>query len=519
MDMSKKVIVIGAGVGGLATALRLAPHCDVTVLEAHGTPGGKMRTLPSAAGPVDAGPTVMTMRPVFEDLFSAAGANLNDEVPLVAEEILARHHWQDGSTLDLHADRAHSIDAVGRFAGAKAAKQFTKFCDKAAALFTAFEQPMMHAATPTQSALTKVVMGRPNLIPAMAPGLSLAQNLALHFSDPRLRQLFGRYATYVGGSPYQSPAILGLIWHAEATGVWRVEGGMYRLAAAMERIAKRNGTTFHYNSPVTRIEVQGGQVVAVHTANDRFAADVVVFNGDPKALNNGFLGKKAQRAVPAQEPRSLSAFVWSFAAEPQGATLDHHNVFFGKDPKSEFSSLRAGKMPTDATLYICAQDRGTNSEPSGPERFEIIMNGPPRGGTVPNNGEIDQCHQVTFQTLRRMGLTFSPTPPTSALTTPEMFNALFPASDGSLYGRSPHGMMAAFERPTARTAINGLYLAGGGAHPGAGIPMAALSGKHAAAAILSDLTSTSTSPKTATRGGTSMASARTEAARSLSSPS
>ena len=197
--MTRQIVIIGAGVGGLATAMRLCAHGNVTILEAHDAPGGKMRTVPSDAGPVDAGPTVMTMRPVFEELFQSDGARLDDHVTLVPETILARHHWQDGSTLDLFADPRASEDAVGTFAGAKSAREFRRFSKTAAQLFNAFEGPMMQSAAPSQDALTRHVMRHPSLISAMAPGLSLARKLALSFSDARLRQLFGRYATYVGG--------------------------------------------------------------------------------------------------------------------------------------------------------------------------------------------------------------------------------------------------------------------------------------------------------------------------------
>ncbi|MEM1065038.1 MAG: methoxyneurosporene dehydrogenase, partial [Pseudomonadota bacterium] len=152
------------------------------------------------------------------------------------------------------------------------------------------------------------------------------------------------------------------------------------------------------------------------------------------------------------------------------------------------------------------------------ERFEIIMNAPPLPGGQPEDTEL--CRTRTFQTLARHGVRFSPEPdPAMALTTPAGFNALFPASQGSLYGRSPHGLMSALQRPTARTRVRGLYLAGGGAHPGAGVPMATLSGQHAAAAILTDLASTSTFRRTAMPGGMSTGSATMAAARSRSSPS
>jgi 1-hydroxycarotenoid 3,4-desaturase len=213
----------------------------------------------------------------------------------------------------------------------------------------------------------------------------------------------------------------------------------------------------------------------------------------------------------------LSAFVWGFAAEPHGVPLTHHNVFFCNDPKTEFGDIAAGRMPRDATLYICAQDRGGDATPTGLERFEIIMNGPAGHQATPE--EEFQCRTRTFETLRNMGLSFTPTPTPDKLTTPARFAKAFPGSDGSLYGRSPHGMMATFQRPTARTALPGLYLCGGGTHPGAGIPMACLSGKHAAAAILSDLASTSTFPATATPGGMSTGSATMASAQSRSSAS
>ncbi|MBF9045611.1 phytoene desaturase [Rhodobacterales bacterium LSUCC0031] len=519
-DAPIKAVVIGAGIGGLATALRLA-HAGlaVSVVEMAAGPGGKMRTRDSVAGPVDIGPTVMTLKGVFEALFADVGARLSDHVRLIPEIVLARHFWRDGTTLDLTADEGRNIDAIGSFAGAKAARQFARFSKRAKRLYQAFEGPIMHAPTPRLVGLVGHVLKHPGLIPDMAPGLSLASSLAAQFSDPRLRQLFGRYATYVGGSPYHSPAVLSLIWQSEAAGVWRVAGGMHALAIAMSDLAAKKGAQFQYNSRAARIEQQDGRVTAVHlTDGTRLPADLVVFNGDPKALVEGRLGTGPASAVAAQgvAARSLSAFVWGFAAEPTGVTLAHHNVFFCADPAREFADLAAGRMPDDGTLYVCAQDRG-NGIPRGPERFEIILNGPP--GHPSTTEDAYTCRTRTFETLSQMGLRFSPTPAISALHMPGDFDRDFPASDGSLYGLSPHGMMASFQRPTARTALRGLYLAGGGAHPGAGIPMACLSGQHAAAAILSDLASISMFRPMAMHGGTSTGSAMTGSARSPSSAS
>ena len=518
-----RIVIIGAGMGGLATAIRLAAAGRaVRLIEAHPHPGGKMRTLPSPAGPVDAGPTVLTMRHVFDDLFAAAGTRLDAHVTLEREHLLARHFWTDGSVLDLWDDPERSAEAVRAWGGARAEADFRAFSARAQRLFEAFDAPIMQAAEPSLPALVAHVLRQPRLIADMGLG-SLATALRGGFREPRLRQLFGRYATYVGGSPYRAPAVLGLIWHAEASGVWRVEGGMHRLAETMAALAERLGAEISFGTPAARIEVQGGRAAAVITeGGERIACDHVVHAGDPRALHTGLLGPAPAQAVPerAVAPRSLSAHVLAFAAVPQGPDLAYHNVFFGDDPRAEFGPIEGGAMPDDPTIYVCAEDRGGGPQAPGTlERFETIMNAPPTGAHEQSDEEIETCLTRTWARLARSGLTFSPEPTRDALTTQAGFHRLFPASDGSLYGRSPHGMLATFARPTARTALPGLYLAGGGAHPGAGIPMATLSGRHAAAAILNDRTSISTSPRTATPGGTSTASPTTGAARSRSSPS
>lgn len=504
------IAVIGAGIGGLAAALRLAhTGARVTVLERHSTPGGKMRTLPSVAGPVDAGPTVLTMKPVFEALFNDVGARLEDHVTLLREPLLARHFWCDGTTLDLMADHEHSIANVGAAFGGQAAQEFDQFCKRASALFDTFDAPMMREEAPSLTSLTRTVLRNPSIIPAMAPHQTLTQTLRSSFSEPRLAQLFARYATYVGGIPEQCPAILSLIWEAERRGVWHVQGGMHRLAQAIETLARQKGATFHYDAHVSRIETQDGTPCAVQTERGRIEVDAVLFNGDPRALATGILGDAVSKVVAprAVEPRSLSAQVQAFAATVEGDfPLTAHNVFFADNPAREYVALAKGQLQSDPTLYICAQDRFVSAHPHGPERFEIILNAPPAADHSPiPQKENDQCQTLIFERLAAFGLHFTPPPQASTLTGPHSFDALFPASNGSLYGRSPAGMMAAFARPTARTAMAGLYLAGGGAHPGAGVPMATLSAAHAADAMISDLCLTSTCPRAATLGGMSTA--------------
>ncbi|MEM6728285.1 MAG: FAD-dependent oxidoreductase, partial [Pseudomonadota bacterium] len=272
-------------------ALRLsAAGRAVTVLERAPDVGGKMRTVPSEAGPVDTGPTVLTMKPVFDQLFADIGARLEDHVTLHPEPHLARHWWPDGTVLDLWQDRERSEAEIEKVFGAKARDEFAAFAAEAERLYDAFDAPMMRAATPSQAKLAATVLKRPSLVPAMAPLSSLAKKLSRSFSSPHLRQLFGRYATYVGGSPYRSPAILSLIAHSEAAGVWRVEGGMHAFAQALRRLGEARGITFRMNTKVTRLEMQGGRVAAVHTRDGRLACDEAIFNGDPRALAQGLLG-------------------------------------------------------------------------------------------------------------------------------------------------------------------------------------------------------------------------------------
>ncbi|WP_299374166.1 1-hydroxycarotenoid 3,4-desaturase CrtD [uncultured Tateyamaria sp.] len=507
-----RAVIIGAGIAGLACAVRLrAAGYAVTLLERHDAVGGKIRTIPSPAGPIDAGPTVLTMRHVFDDLFAQLGASLDDHVTLIKQDTLERHFWPDGSQLDLYADHERSIGAVRAFAGAKAAAQFTQFCARTRSLFSAFDAPMMQTADPRITTLVAKVLAQPALIPAMAP-LSTLRGLLRHsFDDPRLRQLFGRYATYVGGSPTHAPALLSLIWQAEAQGVWVVEGGMHKLTQALAALLDQHGVDTRTGAHVDRIEVQQGRASAVHLSGGaRLPCDVLVHAGDPRALATGALGPSTAHVAPqtTRAKRSFSARVLSFAATPHGPDLAHHNVFFAADAEAEFRDLMAGRIPATPSFYICALDRGQTGTPPPLERFEIITNAPATAAdTTPDSGPEDLSpwlHQITQQ-MTQAGITFSPTPTTDAVTPPHVFAQMFPASLGALYGQTPHGLTAALNRPRARTQIPNLYLAGGGTHPGAGVPMATLSARHAAEAILNDQTSISTSARTAMRGGMSTA--------------
>ncbi|ETW12226.1 amine oxidase [Roseivivax marinus] len=510
------VIVAGAGIGGLAAGLSLAASGrEVIVTDRATHPGGKIRRVNGAA----AGPTVLTLRWVFEALFETACARLSDRVRLTPLDILARHFWSDGTTLDLHADPEASAAAIRDMAGARGEAQFRAFSDRARRLFDGFLDPVMRAPRPDPAGITRALIRDPGLMRAMAPGTSLDGLLQRSFDDPRLAQLFGRYATYVGGLPHRTPALLSLIWEAEAAGVWAAEGGLTALAQAVADLFSELGGTLRLGTGVREIRTDGAGVIGVALDDGtEIATGTVIFNGDPRALGLGLLGPAVEAAAPQalRRARSLSAEVWSVRGRWHGPDLAHHNVFFRDDPTPEFRALDRGATAPDPTLYLCAEDRGLGQPPCELDRFEIIVNASPLTQTPSERKEFRECRKRTFGHLERFRATISPTPGPDALTTPKDFEALSPGSAGSLYGQSPHGPMAAFSRPTARSAVPGLYLAGGGVHPGPGVPMAALSGMRAAEAITMDRASLSRSRRAGMPGGMSTGSATTAPARSRS---
>ncbi|MBJ6122954.1 1-hydroxycarotenoid 3,4-desaturase CrtD [Sphingomonas mollis] len=510
----ERVVVIGGGVGGLVSAALLAARgCDVTLVDAASGPGGKLRAVMVDGRPIDGGPTVFTLRHVFEEIFTDCDASLADHLTMRPATTLARHAW-GGARLDLFADPDRSEAAIGDFAGAADARGYRAFRVEAKRLFEALDAPFLRD-TKTDPITLGWRMGARGFVDycTLRPYTSLWRALGGYFGDARLRQLFGRYATYCGSSPFRCPATLMLIAHVEASGVWLVDGGMHRLAQALEALGRRHGVRFRYGTPVRDILVEHGRAAGVMLANgERIGATAVVCNADPAAIGAGAFGQAARHAAAPVAPRrrSLSAMVWTAQARASGFPLARHNVFFSPDYAAEFTALTAGRLADAPSVYVCAQDRDdTGKAPSGDERLQIIVNAPPTGdGAGFTPAEIDTCRRHMLDSVSRAGLSLDLAPST-VLTTPVDFAAMFPSTGGALYGPASHGWAASFRRQGSRTRIPGLYCAGGSTHPGAGIPMAALSGRLAAACLLRDRASTSRSVRTAMPGGISTPPVRT----------
>jgi len=487
--------VIGAGIGGLSTALDLAGRgIRVELFERGARPGGKMREIDVCGRAIDSGPTVFTMPWVFESLFTDANSRMDEHLTARPVDCLARHAWSDGGELDLFSDLDRSTEAIARLSGRAEARRYRAFCEQARRVFDTLYEPFIRSARPSVGSLVGAsgVRGLLDLW-RIRPFESLWRRLGKSFEDPRLRGLFGRYATYCGSSPLQSPATLMLIAHVEQRGVWQIDGGMQRLADALAALIVERGGTLHFDQPVDEILVEQGRAVGVRLASgEPLRADAVVANADVASIATGRFGSAATAAVPRADPkqRSLSAVTWSLLAETSGFELAHHNVFFPSDYPREFTEIfDQHRLPSRPAVYICAQDRGGH-RPAGDarERLFMIMNAPAIGDRESFDEErLAPLESAVFELLERCGLRLAIRPDERVVTTPADFDDRFPATGGALYGASAHGWRASFTRPGIRSRLPGLYLAGGSAHPGPGVPMVALSGRMAAAAVCADL--------------------------------
>ena len=488
-----EITVVGAGIAGLCAALELsALGCQVTLLERAAQPGGKLRQLATATQAVDAGPTVLTLPGLFETILGAAGTSLAEHLVLRPLDLLARHAWSASERLDLFGDIERSAASIGSFAGAREAQGYRRFCRDSRRIYQTLTPGFLRRPAPQLGTL--LANARLRDLWQLRPFTTLWQALGDYFADPRLRQLFGRYATYCGSSPFQAPATLMLVAHVEQAGVWQVEGGMHRIALALAELLRTRGVELRYQAHVERLHLHNGRLHSVELANgERLSSNAVVVTCDTAALSAGLLGAgvaPAAAPIPVGQ-RSLSALTWTGAVATRGFELQRHNVFFSGDYAAEFAALRAGRcLDAQPTIYLCAQDRDDTSspQPGQPERILCLRNAPANGDLhVHEPEEVRECLMQSLATMAHCGLQLIDPQPQLQATTPTDFNRLFPGSGGALYGPATHGWRSSFQRPGARTRTPGLYLAGGSTHPGPGLPMAALSGRNAARCLLQDL--------------------------------
>lgn len=471
----KRVIVIGGGLGGLATALRLArAGWRVTVCESGARFGGKMNTWEREGFRFDTGPSLITMPWVFDDLFRAAGASLEEHVELVRVHPLADYVFASGERLTYTSSLPEWL-ATLREIEPRDVDGFFRFMRLGARLYNLSQETFMRRA-PTAPPDLRGLRALRHL-PLRYGWGNYHRTVEAHFKSPLLRQMFDRYPTYVGSSPYRAPATLAVIPYIEfAFGGWHIRGGLYRVVESLVALARGAGVELRANARVERIEHDGGRARGVRLQDGTtLRAGVVVMNGDA-ATTGALLGMKDDSREASA--RSLSSFVLTLGVRRALPRLAHHTVYFSADYQREFAQLfDERRFPEDPTVYVCAPARTDSSvAPEGAEALFIMANAPANDGAW-TDGEIADARARVMGRLSKGGFPdIESETIVSDVWMPDRLAREYLAPGGAIYGTHSHGWRRAFLRPPNRDArLAGLYRVGGSSHPGGGTPTVLLS--------------------------------------------
>jgi len=485
-----RIVVVGAGVGGLAAAARLAAQGhEVTVCEQAPAVGGKLARVVRDTYAFDAGPSIVTMPWVFEELFAETGAPLRTVLDLVPIDPTARYRFPDGTVLDWPRDPAAVPAALEAVLAPGSGRDWQRFSAHAAAVWAAVRGPFLESPLSGPADLARLSVRLRDLA-RIQPWRTLRDLGRRHLRDPRLRMVLDRYATYAGSDPRRAPAALATVPHVEQTwGTWYVRGGLHRLAEALRERACERGAEVRLGADVAAIELAGGRVAGVRLAGgERLRADVVVANADAAHVYGHLLPAaatvRARRRLAAVTP-SLSGFALLLGLRGTTPDLPHHSVLFPRDYDAEFDALfgpRPRPVP-DPTLYLSAP-RDPSVAPPGDEAWFVLANAPRQGQVdwrAP--GLAERYADRLLGLLAERGHDLGDRLASLTVRTPATLAEQTRAEGGAIYGTSSNGPRAAFLRPANRAPVPGLYLAGGSAHPGGGLPLVALSARITAALI------------------------------------
>lgn len=488
----KNVAVIGAGIGGLSAAIHLAlAGFRVQVFEQNPQVGGKMGEIRAAGFRWDTGPSVITMRHVFADLFRKAGRRLEDYLTLLPVEPLTRYFYPDGVVFDASRDLPRMLAQITALDERDAAG-YLAFLAYAAEIHRVSGPVFIYDRPPAPGSFLKVP---PRDYLKIDPFRKMQPAIRSFIRSPHLRQLLGRFATYVGASPYLAPATLNVIAHVELNGgVWYPQGGVYTIARGLAQLAQELGVEIHTGCPVERVEVKAGKAVGIVPAGGTFQpADAVVANVDVatayrRLLPEGSVPEKRVRRWTRAEP-SGSGFVLLLGVEGESRQLAHHNIFFSSDYRREFEDIFTRHLPPDEpTIYLATTSKTDRDHaPPGCENWFVLVNAPPAGPEFDWTTQAVAYRERILARLVEFGLDVRDRILYEQFLTPLDLAERTGAWRGALYGQSSNARLAAFRRPHNRCPdVAGLYFAGGTTHPGGGVPMVALSGKVAAGLIEED---------------------------------
>lgn len=494
--MSEHIAIVGAGLGGLATAIRLAVAGDrVTLIERNAQPGGKLNLWQAGGFSFDTGPSLLTLPQVLADLVAVAGRRLEEMLTLLPLDPAHRYHWPDGSSLDVTPRLDALLRGIERLSPGEA-PAVMRLLAHSASLYASAGEPFLQADRDHLPGLVATARATPGFrvrdVPRLADPRTLHGYVASHLRDPRLVQLFDRYATYNGSSPYRTPAAYALVpWVEFGYGAWYPQGGMYEIARQLTRLATDLGVTLLTSTPVEQIMVRRGQAVGLLLpGGDRLMADRVVVNADAHTARRALLPPAFGHDAVDAQALSTSALLLLLGTGRPFPQLAHHTIFFSRDYRAEFDDLfQRQRPPAEPTIYVCASSRTDPSQaPAGQENLFVMVNVPalqPEHDWAAWAGPYRDQILTTLEARGLVGLREAIV--VERCLTPTDLAAQSGAYRGALYGLAAHGPLAALRRPSNRDRrVGRLYYVGGTTHPGGGIPLVLRSGQIMARLIAED---------------------------------
>jgi len=483
-----KVVVIGAGMGGMACAARLrAQGHAVTVVEQSETWGGKLGRTEHKGHVFDTGPSLLTLPAVYRDLFLKTGRPLEESVDIIDLETAFRYQFADGTVLRMPGvGIGNSADAIGDALGGTSATQWRNFMERASAMWAATRTPFLESEL--QGLRTLLALStRVRDLRTIAPQKTLRALAEHYFSDARLITLVDRYATYTGSDPRKAPAALATIPYIEQTfGAYHVAGGLRELGRALFDRCVDLGVTFDFSTDATSINGKTKATGVTLATGREIKADVVVANADASTVYDKLLSPDARRACRREVRKlrkstpSLAGFVSLLAIEGSTEDLEHHNVFFPDNYNAEFDSI-FGPHPSPVeqpTIYIC-RPQDSLMAPQGAESWFILINAPRHeaesGCDWNTPGLAENYGAKILAQLAERGFDISSRIKWQQDSTPADLESRTRAPGGSIYGTSSNGTSSAFLRPSNTSPLPGLFLVGGSVHPGGGLPLVAMS--------------------------------------------
>jgi len=489
-----RIVVIGAGIGGMATAARLSVKGhQVTIVEQSDQVGGKAGAYSRDGFVFDTGPSLITLPAVYRDLLLKTGTSLEDNVDLQPVEPGTSYRWSDGTRVTLPGvNPAAAATALGDALGGTAREDWLALIARAAEIWRITRKPFLESPlTGTRELLA--LAKSPRDVRTVAPTTSLRGLGRKYLRDPRLRMLLDRYATYSGSDPRKAPAALSTIPYVEQTfGSWHIGGGVHKLADALAARCEERKVDILLNSDVTRIVLDEGKVRSVELSDgSHLEADIVVSNADASHLYGDLVsGNRADAALRQlrKATPSFSGFVMLLAIKGRTPDISHHNVWFPADYNAEFDAVFKGRPATDPTIYACVPDDPLMRPDADHESWFVLINAP-RHGHGKNEFDWSQTDFANnyadrmVELLAERGTDLRNRILWRELITPADLEARTRAPGGSIYGTSSNGMRAAFLRPANTSPIEGLYLVGGSSHPGGGLPLVGMSAEIVAETI------------------------------------